>query len=323
MLAPSGAPHIQTRIKRATRGLRKLKAANAGNYEAFESMLDLAYGRKGKLKWELLQPILTDPGTPLPPRIIPQVENSRPPVYTKPLIALLTTAQSMATRPLKKGVWTPAKLLPSRANECSEEAHIFGPFSKRREYNMQQKFFRTEKAKVRPPLETTIALAPQDEPANPGDTRPLPFQKLGLLSDIERLVGTAGPPPLTRKERKAANATNEIGGNTDPPSPPRHPSRWVRRRYRALLAKVPVLTYTPKPGQTDGGTYSVRLSDRAAGQSTSASASNVALREIDDVNLAWLRLGMEENTSTENYTKKTKDKSSKNDNNAGEEVQDE
>ncbi|KAJ2923038.1 hypothetical protein H1R20_g14053, partial [Candolleomyces eurysporus] len=322
MLAPSGAPHLKTRIKRATKGLRRLRAANAGDYKAFESVLDVAYGRKGKLKWELLEPVLNDPNAPLPPRIIPQVENSRPPVYSKPLVALLTHAQSMATRPLRKDAWTSAKLLPARADPCSEEAHIFGPFSKRREYNMQWKFFRTEKAKVLPPLEATVAPALQDGAVNPGNSgpRPLAFQNLGVLTDIERLVGTAVPPPLTRKERKAAKASAaKVDANSDPSRPPRHPSRWVRRRYRALLAKVPVLTYTPKPGQTEEGSYSVRLSDRAAGQ---AAASNITLREIDDVNLAWLQLGMEENTSNKNKTQKPKDKTSKNDSNAGEGVRD-
>ena len=35
--------------------LRKLKAANNGNSAAYEHVLFLAYGRKGKLRWELME----------------------------------------------------------------------------------------------------------------------------------------------------------------------------------------------------------------------------------------------------------------------------
>jgi hypothetical protein len=35
--------------------LRKMKAANGGNIDAFAHILDLAYGRKGKLKWEIME----------------------------------------------------------------------------------------------------------------------------------------------------------------------------------------------------------------------------------------------------------------------------
>ena len=39
--------------------LRKLQRANTGDRKAFEHVLDAAYGRKGKLKWELLDVSLT------------------------------------------------------------------------------------------------------------------------------------------------------------------------------------------------------------------------------------------------------------------------
>lgn len=302
MLRPSGARHLPTRFQRASQGLRRLQEANSGNVKVFQNLLGAAFGRTGAFKWELLKPLLTDPNAPPPPPIIPSKPRSRPPLYPKPLQSLLTTSHGMATRPLKKDAWTKAKLLPARADPFSDDAHIFGPFSKRREYNKQKRFFKQEIKKVLPPLEISMSTTMDASRTGNGEStevgqRPyhadaLPMQDLGLVSEIETLVGRAALAPLTRKERKAKEAIVVATASILPAST-RHPSRWVRRRYRDLLAKLPIMTYrspTPATKQHSEGTYSVQLSEYSFGRTP---ASDVTVREIDDTNLAWLLGGME------------------------------
>ncbi|KAJ7932578.1 hypothetical protein B0H13DRAFT_2307719 [Mycena leptocephala] len=114
------------KVKRMSKDLRKLEAANKQNVHAFNHVLDVAYGRKGKLKRELMEPLLTDPTAPVPPRIIPAVESSRPPVYSKELLVLLASSASRVGRvPSKAFVDSPPKL-PARANPNSEEARLLG-----------------------------------------------------------------------------------------------------------------------------------------------------------------------------------------------------
>lgn len=197
----------------------------------------------------------------------------------------------MTTRPLKKDAWTKEQLIGPRVDPYSEDAHIFGPFPRRREYNIQWRFFRTETKKVLPPLD--IAFAARKEETEPGVAGilmshyadSLPLQHRGLVAGVETLVGGSVPAPLTRRERMAKAADNTASTATTTSN--RHPSRWVRRRYRELLSKVPILNYTPKYKAVEGeeGSYSVKHSDHAPGK---APASDLNVREIDETNLAWL-----------------------------------
>ncbi|TRM65954.1 hypothetical protein BD626DRAFT_486335 [Schizophyllum amplum] len=82
------------RMKRMSTECKRFQAANQRNVAAYDKILSTAYGRMGKLKYELMEPLLTDPSVPPPPLLIPEVQRSRPP---------------------------------------SEEARIYGPLSKRRE----------------------------------------------------------------------------------------------------------------------------------------------------------------------------------------------
>lgn len=46
---------VAAKIKKAEQELFKLQRANRGEKKSFDHVLDLAYGRKGKLKHELMQ----------------------------------------------------------------------------------------------------------------------------------------------------------------------------------------------------------------------------------------------------------------------------
>ncbi|KAJ7275220.1 hypothetical protein B0H12DRAFT_988373, partial [Mycena haematopus] len=220
------------KLKRMAKDVRKLEAASKRSIKAFQHVLDVAYGRKGKLKRELLEPILTDPTVPIPPRIIPAVESSRPPVYSKELRALLT---SPASRSVGKAVSErtldfPPKL-PARADPKSEDARILGPFSKRREKNIRWRYFVEQLQNVQPALQLVIENIPAGTRGTALDDirrvgiRGLPMQGLRVFEDVKTLA----TPPQERPRRTPKNL--------DTPSM----SRWIRRRYGSLLNQIPTL----------------------------------------------------------------------------------
>ncbi|KAJ7139947.1 hypothetical protein C8R44DRAFT_318605 [Mycena epipterygia] len=267
------------KFKRMSKDLRKLDAANKQNTKAFRHVLDVAYGRKGKLKRELMEPILTDPTAPIPPRIIPAVESSRPPVYSKELTALLTTGLSRTTRPLtKKYLRFPPTLSP-RADPTSEESRLLGPLSKRREKNARWRYFVAEWQKTRAPLQVVV----ENGPNFPGVTledvrrvgiRSLPMQGLQVFEDIEKLASQGWIRPPTHREHVYVKDPDRNPSSEAPHI--RHPSRWLRRRYQTLLNHIPILTYRTPQGNAPS--YSVSLSPNRLDMKT-----NIAEADASDV----------------------------------------
>ncbi|KAJ7900159.1 hypothetical protein B0H14DRAFT_2211957, partial [Mycena olivaceomarginata] len=228
----------ERKVKRMAKDVRKLEAASKRNVQAFSHILAVAYGRKGKLKRELMEPLLTDPTVPVPPRIIPAVESSRPPVYSKELRALLTSAASRAVGKAvsERTLDFPPKL-PARADPKSEEARIFGPLSKRRETNTRWRYFVEQWQNARPPLEVTVENIPAGTSGAALDDvrrigiRGLPMQGLHVFEDVETLA-----TPLQKGPRRPLRNSNSA--STEP-----HIPRWIRRRYQELLNHIPTLTY--------------------------------------------------------------------------------
>lgn len=184
--------------------------------------------------------------------------NSRPPVYSPELRALMTSDISRTTKALKPAALDRPPTLPPQADPSSEEARLFGILSKRRHKNILQRYFKQEVQKVYPPLEVEVqgGHALEDVGARGGA-----LQGLNLLKDVEAMIGPLWKSPqLTRRERRAlgADATSESSSSE------RHPSRWLRRRYQSLLGRLPILMFTPgqKPGS---GRYSVERSPRYLG----------------------------------------------------------
>lgn len=259
-----------TKFKRVEKTLRLMEAANAGKTKSMDGVLDLAYGRKGALKWELLNPILSDPSLPVSERIIPTKENSRPPVYTPELAALLTSSRSRTTKPLQDRYLHSPPTLPSRADPNSEEAKLLGPFSKRREVNIRKRYFRAESAKVLPPLQVTLEKASPDgvhtttnmDDVHKAGIRHLNFQGFGIFEEIESFTSPPWTPPCaTRRMRKQVAQTKDHeqpcstshpestddtasrASNTDASSfSTTLPRRFLRRRFQSLLGKIPILT---------------------------------------------------------------------------------
>jgi len=281
---------------------------------AYEHILSLAYGRKGKLRRELLevsthirlilwlaneldlfQPLLSDPSAPLPPPIIPPVESSRPPVYSPEMTALLTSTFARNGSPPRTQQQLRHPLnLPKRADPKSSEAKILGPLSKRREVNLRWRFFEEETAKVRVPIEVSRLHAIQTHTTQTGeiegtDTRdterltppPVGFQGTSVLHDLEAI---ASPNPNLPKRATSPSLPHSTTNNTSSTPTVNH---FIRRQHRKLLGKIPILTYSKRPN-SPMGQYEVSLSPFVCSESSTGLTSAVPM--ADEADLAWLRL---------------------------------
>jgi len=207
--------------------MQQVRAANNGNHVAFNRVLELAYGRAGRLRWELMEPLLSDPNAPLPPPIISNKESSRPPMYSPELTALLTSGLSRKKKPLLPGDLSFPPILPERADPNSSDAKVLGPFSKRREVNARWKYFQQEWKKVFPPLQISFS----------------PGRDMGVKGSTSSAIRNIGFDGTTVFEElvQLTKPRNQSREGFDGPLP----SRWLRRRYQELLGKLPILTFIP------------------------------------------------------------------------------
>ena len=249
-------------------------------------------------KFNLLQPLLSDPSAPLPPPIIPPLESSRPPVYSLELTALLTSRLSRASASRTPKQLQHPPTLPQRADPESSDAKILGPLSKRREFNLKWKFFKEEMTKVQPPIEVSRvhivqASASHDNPAETSTIEgadikdaeqltppPVGFQGTSVLRDLEAI---ASPNPNLPK-RPSNPPLQSATGSTPSTSTA---NRFIRRQHRKILGKIPILTYFKHP-DSPTGKYEVSLSPLAYSGFLTRLTSAVPM--ADEADLAWLRL---------------------------------
>lgn len=198
--------------------------------------------------------------------------------------------------------WPPK--LPERAKPESADAKLWGPFSKRREVNARWEFFQSEVKKLFPPLQILVeeqlvsgpktAVESKKDLASLKhlDVRPLPLQDRGVFEEAEAL---AGPPSrirtLTRKEKKALAEGQPMtqASQLSTPSGPILHSRFVRRRYKALLSRIPILTYTllkDKNGGRRGEKYNISFSPAATANHTRT--ATFRFPKADPSDLEWL-----------------------------------
>ncbi|KAH8119931.1 hypothetical protein DFH11DRAFT_18696 [Phellopilus nigrolimitatus] len=300
------------KIKRLERDLRKLRSVNAGDRRACQRALNLAYGRTGKLKRELMEPFLTLPTTVEQPPIIPGVEKSRPPVFSRELTALLTSPHARMTKIIRPSHLNTPPTLPPRADPMSEEARLLGPFSKRREVNIRWRYFTTESRKVFPPFEVSVQRGDMvdggvhwvksNRRADVLDLGLLEggFQGEGLLEKLESMAGDLKHPPKTRRERKTRakesgmDIRNDLDSNISDDIT--LPTRFLRRRHQVLLGSIPLLTYRHtkygKVGERKSSErYEVMLPKHAI--SPALRYTSARLEEVDENNLAWIRRAQE------------------------------
>ncbi|PPQ67117.1 LOW QUALITY PROTEIN: hypothetical protein CVT25_005718, partial [Psilocybe cyanescens] len=273
-----------------------IQKANDRDRKAFNRILELAYGRVGKLKWDLLEaspvPMRHHSTSTLPEPIIRGVEKSRPPLYSPELKALFTSSLARLNKPLERRDLITPRTLPPRANPLSEEAQTFGPFSKRREVNIRRRFFQNELKKVLPPLEITKTEGRIVDAKVL--LRPLGFQGTGVTQELETLIGRDlfPRPPKTRRERRSSPEEAE---STQTTTTERHPSRWVRRRYRALLAHIPRLIYDPKSNSAEA----FRVEKDPLGHHPH-DRSVRCMPDADPVTMAWIEQQPKQSTRQRN-----------------------
>ncbi|EIW86883.1 hypothetical protein CONPUDRAFT_44195 [Coniophora puteana RWD-64-598 SS2] len=218
------------KVKRLSKGLKTLTAANGGDYNAFNRILDVAYGRIGRLRWELMQPWI-DQDYPNPPApIIAGKEKSRPPVFSPALRALQLSNVSRKTRPLTANDIKTPPTLPEHANPQSEDALFLGPFSKRREVNLRWRYFTRESKKIYPPLE--VAVEGEDPSAVRTGTG---LEGTGILQEAIALA--TWPQEAFSASSNHSPRPLPFDGHL--------PIRWLRRRYQELLKRMPVISYLP------------------------------------------------------------------------------
>lgn len=275
--------------------------ASKGNVKAFKHVLEVAYGRKGKLKYELMevrylifsnnptvhralsQPILLESRLlrTNSPRIIPAVEKSHPPVITPALEALLTNSASRTTSALDRRRLEVPSTWPARADPISEQSRFLGPLSKRREVNIRWRYHTEEWKKILPPLQTEIQNRGRQSVLGSitGHIPTVPF-KFGLqtTTTMEDIIAMASPRRSTPTSRDGTGASAHLSNTA-----PARSARWLRRRYRQLLDDIPLFRqeYSQNKGKN---IYQVSLSDHAM----NPTSISVRSPSIDSDNASWL-----------------------------------
>ena len=250
------------------------------------------------LRHELMvhQPMIPSaPSQPVPERIIPAVEKSRPPVYSPELAALLTSPHSRMIKPLTiQQLRTPPKL-PERADPKSEEARLYGRLSKRREVNIRWRHFSSNHKKVYPPLQVVYEegsasgevrrSSDKDTLTNAGVRTP-GTQDTSVFEDVEALARPCHIPTTRREKQNPLHSARQVTDVTSVDASHR-PKRRLRRAHQQLLSKLPILTYTTKqstgPAKTSPGRFSVHLSEKALNESYRRPTM-----AVDERDLAWI-----------------------------------
>jgi hypothetical protein len=225
-------------------------------------------------------------------------------VYSPELAALLLSPHSRSSgKALKAPYLHEPPTLPSRADPTSEDARLFGPLSKRRQVNIRWRYFSHHWKRIYPPIE--ISVKDQDTQKTPSQeglapdagTRGVGLQGAGLLEELKMLAGVVSKRPIAPRRLDSVYRSRSPSTTiaTDRGSAP---NRYLRRRYRELLGRIPILTHSHVPGNlTTTTTSNGRPTDK---YKVSLAANALSLRvqqeaahssEVDAVDLAWFLRG--------------------------------
>jgi len=253
-------------------------------------------------------PLLSDPNAPPAPRIIPNYERSRRPVYSPELTALLTSTHSRTTKALQNANLESPPIMPPRADPSSEETRLLGPFSKRREVNLHWRYFKREWKKVLPPLQLSVKeISDVNESSDKHDTARFGVRGVGLqggrvLEEAQILAGPAWKPLSTPRRAKQRPESQNLN-SPESAFTSSLPTRWLRKRYQNLLGKVPILTYHTKERKIGHNNnrptsrYEVSLAPSAISSHIRYGANR--LPPVDEANLRWIQLAEEEKPKSE------------------------
>jgi hypothetical protein len=120
------------------------------------------------------------------------------------------------------------------------------------------------------------------------------MQTAGLLEELKSLAGCVSERPPTPRRMDPVYPPNSVSCDADQRV---LPSRFLRRRYRELLGRIPILTYSYMPDQPAIGTktyptgkYEVSLAPNAL--SLRRPQERTHSKVLDVVDLAWFERGV-------------------------------
>ena len=206
--------------------------------------------RKIPIKYLILQHYLTNPFESPPVPIIPGVERSRPPSYSPELATLLTSTHARTlTKPLKPIALVKPPTLPTRADPSSEDARLLGRLSRRREVNIRWRFHSGELKRTYFPLELSEPKSTDRESNDIIVLRQTGAEELALVAQVENLAASPhdGVPMPRRqhavmKEQKEDHHSGNQAKSFEASFYSPKPARFLRRRYRELLGRIPILS---------------------------------------------------------------------------------
>ena len=221
-------------------------------------------------------------------------------MYSPELTALLTSPYTRPTgkSPSPRNLLSPPTL-PPRADPSSKDARLFGPFSKRREVNIRWRYFSYHWKRLYPPLEVSVGQQGAQETSPKADAllgariRGVGMQTAGLLEELKLLAGPVSERPPAPRRIDPVYPFHTFSCAADRRA---LLNRFLRRRYRELLDRIPVLTYSYVPNKSaigansySSGKYEVSL-DLAA-LSPHIQCETAHSQELDAVDLAWYERG--------------------------------
>jgi hypothetical protein len=117
------------------------------------------------------------------------------------------------------------------------------------------------------------------------------MQTAGLLEELKSLAGSVYERPPTPRRMDPVYPPHSVSCDADQRV---LPSRFLRRRYRELLGRIPILTYSYVPGQgtkkCPTGKYEVSLAANASSLGTPHEVKHSKV--LDVVDLAWFERGV-------------------------------
>ncbi|CAE6475185.1 unnamed protein product, partial [Rhizoctonia solani] len=233
-------------------------AANSGDKTAVSRTLRFAYGITGPIRHQNLL-IYKRAGDP------PSPSDTRPPAYPPALKALLASPLARTKPGLKSQPDEPAAL-----SLALDKRGWLGKLPERRERNLWWNWWREEPTKTlvpteieviepkldasaTPPLEPTKSTGDFDDPSSRAPSTPLRLRQLGLpvartqesglLRRAEEYSRSHIIPKAPRRSAEQSPGSQDQGSETAMVIPPQ--SRFMRRRYRELLSKMPLLSFKP------------------------------------------------------------------------------
>ncbi|KAF8711748.1 hypothetical protein RHS03_01489, partial [Rhizoctonia solani] len=263
------------KIKTARQKLRQLQAANNGDKTAVVRTLRFAYGASGPIRHQNLAMYKLTGNSPNP-------TDTRPPPFAPALKALLSSPLART----KPGT----KVQPDEPLALSlalDRRGWLGKLPERRERNLWWNWWREEPTKTLVPTEIEVvepspdnaSTLPSDKARatnNSGTTSSkaslrlrqlgLPVaktQEFDLIHRAEEYSQSYTVPKTPRRFTERIPETQEPEVGTSLAVPPQ--SRFMRRRYRELLSKMPLLSFNPAPSSRvpPTGSSDLRPQDRS------------------------------------------------------------